>query len=303
MPAKRIIDVRSSRPVPTLTGTKTMSLTDWYQIPDFFAQRDTEKRYQKAIKNHLSGPFLPTWAIVHAVALPDGSVFKLDGHTRTLGWQQGTIALPPNGEVTVHIHRANSMEAARVLADSIDSAQSSKGATDKVYGLYRELGVHLQTPFLRSGGITSAWKLLTGAPPTLKSLIPLVPALQIIDQISPRQRHFRTGILAAAIASAFTHGPYVQPFWSAYNQIADPKIGPGVRKITPYQALAQQIHLIFLVRMRGAAIEPLIANFAYAMVLLDLEGKKYPALKQNATVDQVILDFEKMPPMPSVLGD
>jgi len=302
MSDKRIIDVRSNRVAPTLTGTRTMPLTEWYKIPDFFAQRDTETRYQKAIKDHLSGPYLPTWGIVHAVILPDGSLYKLDGHTRTLGWQRGTVALPPNGEVTVHIHRAKDLQAARELADSIDNSKSSKGATDKVFGLYRELDVHLQTNFLRSGGITSAWKLLTGSAPTLQTLAPMVPALQIIDEIQPRKTRFRTGVLAAAIASAHLHGKKVQEFWSAYNEIKDPQVRPGIRKIDPAQALAQQVHMIFLVRMRGESIEYLIAKTAYFLAMEGLEGKKYPALKQNDTVNEVLLQMEKMPPIPSVLG-
>lgn len=220
-----------------------MRPAQWIDLPAFPGQRYTYGRLARALRGHLSRPS-PTHARVAAVLLPDGVIYKLDGHTRALAWHLGYLPAPET--ILVDVYRADSAEQARALYAAFDNPASTKNASDRVYAALRETGLvdYLKTPWLQHGRFATALRMIGDHASTVDTVERFSPALLQIDSLRPTRRRFPSGVLAAAIATAHVHGDRsIEQFWAPYSQDQGAKTSAGY---DPPLALA------FLVRERSA---------------------------------------------------
>ncbi len=115
-------------------GVITMSTTDWIAVPDNPIQRNTQERAKRA--NHLV-VFEPVHAEVSMAMLPDGSRFKIDGHTRAHKWASGDVKNAPRQvEVKVYGFLHDGAEAVPFWQSySNNEGRKSRTHMDAVQGL------------------------------------------------------------------------------------------------------------------------------------------------------------------------
>lgn len=132
-----------------------MTSTQWAAVRDNPRQRDTHAHAAKATRRggHLT-KLSPVHASVAAAELPGGDLVKLDGHTRSLLWSDGRLSAPAVLSVTVY--PVGSLDEAKALYTTFDSASSAEGAKDRLAGAYRESGINPKSTLLKQGGMTSA---------------------------------------------------------------------------------------------------------------------------------------------------
>ena len=133
---------------------KTMSVSQWIAVPDCPIQRDTERHASKA--KHLLKP-LDIHAVTFAAELPDGSLVKLDGHTRALLWKRNQVRHPP--EVRVNVIPVKNIAEANVLYGTLDSKDALETASDKISGGFHAIEFQPKSGLLIAGGLANALRL------------------------------------------------------------------------------------------------------------------------------------------------
>jgi len=269
------------------TRVRLITLEEWYRTMDFKAQRNTELHAVKAKKSYLNGDWKPTWDTVSAAQLPDGSLCKLDGHTRAYLWERGELALPPTGKIVCHVYPVADLAAAKALYDTFDSEKAAKHKADFIYGELRATGMldRLQTSFLRSGSISEALRLSTGLDRIEASVSMAMEALLLLDGIGPKKAYFRSGILGAALLTLRAHGQRaIDTFWGPYNsreyfRQGNRCNGPG--------ALEERAREIRLAKLYGRDAE--IALNRYALDLYVQTQRKKTILVPRTTDLAVLL--------------
>lgn len=195
-----------------------MSVSDWIEVEDNPIQRDTERHLARA--KHLLHP-QPTHAFVSAGKLPDGTLIKLDGHTRALAWRRGMVARPPHVEVS--IIPIKSREQAKELYKHFDSKDALETATDKISGAFRDLGFHPQSGLLQAGTVGSAlrvaWLIVHGyakenAPRDVYQLVNEFSAeILALDEMELNRKGASGGLICAFILSYRKYDIECLPFW------------------------------------------------------------------------------------------
>lgn len=196
-----------------------MPVADWIRIKDNPIQRDTERHAARA--EHLLTP-LPVHSIVWAARLPNGSLVKLDGHTRALMWSRNMVELPPKG-VEVHVIDVSSPEEAAELYKTFDSKAALETTPDKIAGALKGIKFKPQSPLLQSGSIASAlrtaWVGVYGYAKNLKArdeydmVGEFGKEIMALDDLGIRRGQITTGIISAILLSYRKHGNKVMPFW------------------------------------------------------------------------------------------
>src|SRR5512135_1321507 len=121
--------------------TAEMSVEQWLILPDHPRQRDTErhararhwqfaKRATGAAFQHLSHVTAACW---------NGTLYKVNGHTRALLWVKGELPAPEHLHVT--IYKVTTREELNDLYAAFDAAWAAKPEYEKVYGGLRECGL------------------------------------------------------------------------------------------------------------------------------------------------------------------
>lgn len=197
-----------------------MTVSDWIGVPDNPRQRDTERHAAKA--KHLMTP-APTHSHVAAAKLPNGSLVKLDGHTRALLWERRQVARPTHVEVTVI--PVKSMDEAKDLYAHYDSKDALETATDKISGGFNEISFKPESALLKSGRIGSAlrlgWVVLKGwskdtAPQNTYDMVNEFAAeILALDDMKLGKRAASTGIITAFLLSYRKYGDECVEFWRA----------------------------------------------------------------------------------------
>lgn len=123
---------------------KLMSVEEWVQVPDNPRQRDTNRRLGRAW--YLARP-TPLHSVVYAAELPDGSLVKLDGHTRAALWHLGKIPQPDF--VRCIIVQVDTLEEAAKLYWTFDTPDCAKRLTDYLDGALRETNSVIKRPWLK----------------------------------------------------------------------------------------------------------------------------------------------------------
>lgn len=137
---------------------KKMSVNEWIDVLDNPIQRNTEVHAKKALRNHLKSSS-PIQAKVSAAELPDGTLIKLDGHTRSLLWETGRLERPD--VVYCDVYHVQNLEMAKLLYSHFDNPIAAENAIDRLSGALRDANIVLKSPYLMNG-LSSALRVLEG---------------------------------------------------------------------------------------------------------------------------------------------
>ncbi|HOW46207.1 MAG TPA: hypothetical protein P5305_01325 [Rubrivivax sp.] len=194
---------------------KTIQMTpsQWAAVANNPIQRDTEAHAAKAARDHLARP-AKTHQKVAAARLPDGSLVKLDGHTRSLMWGDGRLVAPPF--VYVDVYDADSMGEVMELYKQYDYRGSVEGAVDKLSGAYRLHGISPSTALLTKGAVTTALRVIRWQENIYEMVGEWKPELLALDEIGATYRIMPTPIIVAALATLRVRGEKASSFWRVY---------------------------------------------------------------------------------------
>lgn len=222
---------------------------EWISLADNPRQRDTIEHARRA--SHLKA-LHPTHAHVAMAVLPHGQAMKLDGHTRAYLWASGEVDPPP--VVTVAVWGCPTIEAAKELYSSFDSAAAVETGVDQVQGALREVGLTLTSPALRIGKFGSAlrrsYQKVTHVfndkvwrnPDYIADAIRYFrEAIQSLDDLQPHAKRFPAGLIGASFVTLKRHPSPALKFWTAYRDDAgtsDGKTMDGVMALSKAVAAA-----------------------------------------------------------------
>lgn len=213
---------------PVYGGVIELAVEHWISIPDNPRQRDTAARAKRA--KHLR-ELHPTHCLVNMARLPDGSCYKLDGHTRAYLWQNGQLERPEKAFATVW--QCSAIDDVKALYGTFDSKEAVESVTDRVFGAVREHGVQFESDLLKSMRFASGMRLASDmmwgqAPAREKTIYEMMdywaPELVLLDNCRPSRRRFHTGVLTAALLTFRRYGPEASNFWKNFAMGAGTKI-------------------------------------------------------------------------------
>jgi hypothetical protein len=256
-----------------------MSVDAWCAMLDNPRQRDTEKRVRKATRpgGHLRVSS-PVHAQTFAAQLPDGRMFKLDGHTRAWCWEHGRL-IPPE-QVLVTVIPAADVDEVKELYKQFDDPRASENLQDKLSGALREHDLDLRSGCfsqLYASSLRAAHNLLfLGKPqPDLYTMVGLwKPLLQAMDargygrMLAAVQASMMLGFVTYAGTARL---PGMLDFWETFFSGA--KSGVAGRWL-PAEALRYVLNLEKAQGAGGAATERWM-NYALAAMDRHIDGKWY----------------------------
>ena len=192
--------------------TLEMSTGTWIDLADHPKQRNVERQARKPhwrLAQRASGAVKDALRLVAAADL-EGTLHKVDGHTRALLWRLGKLPAPDTVFVTVH--RVRSRDELDALYDVFHVPAAGENAYDQVYGAFRQVGLSLKSRRLREGFFASALNIAlrgVGKPQQDKrhtepiDIYAAVEAfkaeLEFLDSVDPQPEVFYTGVVAAAL--------------------------------------------------------------------------------------------------------
>ena len=208
-----------------------MSVWTWITLPDHPRRRDTARQARKAHWQTVRlarGPARESTRWVVAAEL-DGTITKVDGHTRAMLWAKGQ--LPDPGEVLATVYRCKDLRELNELHAAFDTQAAAETVFDKVSGAFSEQGLVLTSKRLRSGTIADALSIATrgvarGEDPEggtsedfdVYSAVELyAEELRLLDTVNPQNETFYTGLLAAALL-ALACDPSTLEFFRAISE-------------------------------------------------------------------------------------
>ncbi len=193
-------------------------------------QRNSEEHADRIVG------FLQTFKAQHAVVaaaqLPDGTLVKLDGHTRCLLWEQKRSPVPI--QIYIEVFPAGDMEHAKDMYDMYDNRLPTKHAKDGIFGAFREAGVTMHSPFLNKCRLASTLRNVCEYARGVSSrgrndwdvrmaALEWVPEFVSLDSLlvktgvgsSPIRLH--SGIVGAMLLSIRKYGLHaVEDFWTQF---------------------------------------------------------------------------------------
>jgi len=193
----------------TLT-TVGMTPKQWAAVRDNPIQRDTERHAAKAERAHLKD-FAAPQSRVAAAKLPNGTLIKLDGHTRSLLWSTGKLRAP--AELQVDIYDVPDEEAAERLYWCFDAPGAAESADDRIAGAYRRAGFSPVSSVLMRGGVTSALRLIDPRTNVYDLVGMWLPELQAVDALDAAPNTMPAVLLCAALLTLRIHGAQAADFW------------------------------------------------------------------------------------------
>jgi hypothetical protein len=269
-----------------------MSVEGWVAIADNPRQRDTERHARKAVRDHLS-KYHPVHQFVQMGELPDGSQYKLDGHTRALLWGNGK--LPPPAFVYVDVWDCADLEQVKSLYRTFDYKGAVETGTDQLQGAMREARIELRSPYLNTGrfgtAIREAFSYVAGAhsntglakqafdhwdnPALIYSAVRyFANPLQALDQLEITQAKFPTGVMMGAFITLSRPYPAVSAtwrFWAEYSAGKGYQGDDGMNAVRAFmdtvarnrkdRRLSRRIELF---AMTLSAVEAFIRDYRYA---------------------------------------
>jgi len=229
-PTKRIIPARPLFTLPEdapyqRIETVEMPLAEWNDIPRNPRQRDEMVRIEKNRACHLL-EYDPKHREVALALLPDGSRYKVDGHTRTAVWAHGLADAPST--LMVDVYACSDISAAQQLYDRFDNTTAAESGTDRVTGAYRQAGISPQSPILKSGEISTAIRQLyhyvtrtsqkkeTKNTAINEGVLMFAREIELLDKVQPTRSLFPTGIIMGALITLRAEPDTAVEFWSQY---------------------------------------------------------------------------------------
>lgn len=205
--------------------TIEMELGEWMDIPRNPRQRDEIVRIEKGNVAHLLTPD-PMHAVVALAMLPDGSRYKLDGHTRTAAWRMGMVEAP--SKLLVDVYECADYGAVLQLYDRFDNSLVAETGTDRVTGAYNQAGIAPKSSMLKSGEISTAIRELfhyihrTSPKKETKNdvinegILLFAPEIKLLDEINPPRSRFPGGIVMGALITLAGESDVSVEFWTEY---------------------------------------------------------------------------------------
>jgi len=209
-------------------GVIEMTPQQWADIHDNPRQRDTEAHAKRAA--HLRTPH-PSHVKVNAARSPDGTFYKLDGHTRSYLWKTGQVPAPD--KLFVDVWNCFSLQDVKDLYATFDSRAAVETSPDQMFGGIRESGLSFQSELLKSNRYAAAlrygYELLFGQNPARAiSVYDLLkywtPELKLLDECEPTRKRFHTGVAVAALITFRRYGREASDFWTTFARDGGSKI-------------------------------------------------------------------------------
>lgn len=205
----------------TAPETRVMPFSEWSKIPQFFSQRDHERRATETSHIRRFKDVLPTHLVVAMVVYPDGRRFKVDGHTRTQAWLSGVAVAPES--LVVLSYKVQNKEEAKAIYNSIDSRESSKTSADALFSAMRELKMKMKSSALAKGDYGYALNLAHGKNANTHftkhmQVEALKKEIELFDSILPEKKWFKVSSIAAGFMSVKRDGEKALVFWKAVNE-------------------------------------------------------------------------------------
>lgn len=238
-----------------------MTLDEWSALPDHPKQRNTTKHLVKLLREIGKIKGLTTNRVA-AVRFPDGVIMKVDGHTRTLGWN--TKALQRPSEVVVEIISVQNIGQALDVYDEYNNHITSKDGKDEMYSLFKVVGFSSESTAIRDGGVRSALSIL-GDGREIKYLVnEWINEIRTVDTFNCSKRLVTSGYLSAAFLSVRKHGDAVYDFWNRFASRAGAKSNG---KLDAVEALSEHLQSIKIAKQKGGSGNlRLNCNFALGCV-------------------------------------
>ena len=185
-------------------------------------QRYTTGRLQKALKNHLKEHF-PTHSTAALGMMPDGTIIKLDCHTRSKAWIEGYLPMPKILLVTVfHIDEEAFSER---LYEAIDNKHTTETASDHVFGSARGSLGHepTNTSLFNKRGMRTALEIALNNGASMSDIAfrtklrtpECIKMVQTLDEHKFKPSLFNAGFLGAIVLSVLRDGDKAMEFWLA----------------------------------------------------------------------------------------
>jgi len=190
-----------------------MTPAQWAEVQDNPIQRNTAEHAKKAIRGHLRTAS-PTHALVAAALLPDGTLVKLDGHTRSALWQDGRLEAPTTLQVVVQ--SVPSMAGAMELYKQFDNPGATETAGDRLSGAFRLHGLVAKNRLLTHGGITSALNIIDQAKPVYEMVGEWKDELALLDELDASPTAMPSTLICAALLTLRKHGTKALDIWRLY---------------------------------------------------------------------------------------
>ena len=176
----------------------TMSVDEWIPIKGNCKQRKTEAHLAKSATRNKFNTLRPTHSVVIAARYPDGSLVKVDGHTRALAWSRGVMDRPPFLTVIVHSIRTKSDE--KQAYEEQDSSTSVDTAGDRMHGAFRLVGYFPKSGLIKKTGLKTALTKLTSGNLSEDDLVKdWLPEIVQADELMLPSTHFFNSALTAAL--------------------------------------------------------------------------------------------------------
>lgn len=226
------------------TRYTTMTPNEWADVPDNPRQRDTELHAKKAIK-YLAEP-KPPHIEVKMAQLPDGTKWKLDGHTRCFLWQGKLIPVPDMLDVTIY-YLKNMKEVIEAYG-WFDNAGAAEKGPDVMQGAFRANGLHPKTHMLRAGRINTALRRLfrmvydfdeiTGYDLVYEAVHFFRDEIILLDELQPTGTLFPPGIIMGVLITLKRDRVQALEFWQLYAAELGTKEGGVMNAV---QALCEAV--------------------------------------------------------------
>lgn len=265
---KRITKAQG-KPIRLRPQLRTLTVAQWITMRDNPRQRDTVARARKAW--WLSEETLEPHREVHMAVLPDGTEYKIDGHTRAYLWSTGE-AMPPD-EVLAVVYDCATIEDVVDLYMMFDAAEAADSITDLLFGLAREQDVHFQSELLASFKFAAAMAMAQDAvfgPGSykrryLKTIFGnWLKQLRLVDAVAPTHNAFPAPVLTGGLLILRKNEAEAVPFLQAYQSNSGTKGGgkmDGVQALFEYIAHVRLLHQFWGARMRNEIIRSVIGTF------------------------------------------
>lgn len=222
--------------------------SEWLAVQDNPRQRNTERHLVRASK-YLINPS-QTHPQVSAAKLLDGTLVKLDGHTRALFWAKNPEKAP--SEIHVTIYKVSSLNESLELYTHFDNVKAVENTSDKVYGAFEQSGWHPSSRYLTQGAISHALQMAEAmihdssmsSIAREKEIYDLVPSwineLKLLDSINPEPKYFIGPITACCLLTLRRRGESALEFWTLYNNDQGTKLEQEIDGVEALHRLRQK---------------------------------------------------------------
>jgi hypothetical protein len=169
---------------------------------------------KKAILGHLKQDSA-THARVAAAILPNGEMYKLDGHTRSYLWSIGKLT-PPKA-VLVDVYHVETIADVIETYKHFDNSSAAENATDRLRGALKLHGINAKSGVILYAGLTTALSFIYVKKSKCFDVIEPIgnfkKEIMLIDSLGLTYKQMTAGVLAAMILSVRIYGEQALPFF------------------------------------------------------------------------------------------